>query len=282
MGKFTKAFEKNFPQKNGTAEPASGRTGEAYTPSAESRRAVSGKNGADSLGIYSDSSWDERLKLSTEPYSQVFESFRRLRTSILHSGRKPRTILVTSVMPGEGKGFVCANLGIALSRDIEHQALILDCDFRRPNLTRFFGLANEAGLVDHLQDGVDLSMLIRDTGHPKLSLLPSGKPPKNPSELISSNRMISFIGEISNGCKDRIILFDSPPSSFASEVNVLAKHMDGVILVIRHGRARKEEVKKYADTIGPEKILGLVYNACPEDRIGAFMSKRYGYGYYYY
>ncbi|MBC2714554.1 MAG: polysaccharide biosynthesis tyrosine autokinase [Desulfobacteraceae bacterium] len=261
MGKLTKAFEKTL-------------------------RAVEEKN-ANISDFFADDRWDQRLRLSTDPHSPFFESFRNLRTPILYqsSDQQPKTILITSVMPNEGKGFVCANLGIALSQALEHHALIVDCDLRRPTLAQLFGLTNETGLVDHLQDKVDLSLLIRKTGQPKLSILPSGKPPQNPSELLSSGRMISFINEIAERYQDRIILFDSPPNIVASETSVLAKHLDGVILVVRHGASKKEDVKKLVDTLGPENILGLVYNAYPENKMKTFLNKKkmkYGYNHYYY
>ena len=192
--------------------------------------------------------------------------------------------MVTSVMPSEGKGFVCANLGIALAKDMEHYALLVDCDLRRPNLARMFGLSNETGLVDHLEDNIDLSLLIRKTSQDKLSLLPSGTPPENPSELLSSARMIKLIDELAERYQDRIILFDSPPNIVASETKILAKHLDGVIIVIRHGVAKKEDVKKLVDTVGPDSIIGLVYNAFPEDKLNTLLNykAKYGYDKYYY
>jgi len=224
------------------------------------------------------------MQLSINPHSPFFESFRRLRTPILYpsSGNPPKTILVTSVVPHEGKGFVCANLGIALSQGMEHHALMLDCDLRRPTLSQLFGLPNDAGLVDHLQDNVDLSLLIRKTSQEKLSLIPSGKPPKNPSELLNSSRMVALINELAERYKDRIILFDSPPNIIASETSILAKHLDGVILVVRYGASKREHVKDFVDTIGPEKILGLVFNAYPENTMESFIDKKMGYGYHEY
>ena len=260
MGKITKAIEKSA----GTAN----------------------KTGIQRSDFFSDLNWDPRLQLSTDPTSPFFEQFRNLRAPILYpsSGKQPKTILVTSVLPGEGKGFVCANLGIALSQDMEHHALMVDCDLRRPTLATIFGLTNESGLVDHLQDNVDLSLLIRKTGQPKLSALPSGKPPKNPAELLTSAKMITLINELAEHYQDRIILFDSPPNIVASETRILAKHLDGVILVIRHGAAKREEIKNLVETIGPENILGIVYNAYPENKIKTLMENKMGYGYdrYYY
>jgi len=284
MGKFSKALEKSSGASGRAARSAATEKRESF----EDVKHKSGKTIDQDTGrlsaSFSSASWDERLKLSTDPYSRYFENFRRLRASILYpkTGSRSRTILVTSVAPGEGKGFICANMGVALSQDVEHHALMLDCDFRRPTLSKLFGIKNDTGLVDYLQDGVDLSYLIRKTGQPKLSLIPSGKPPRNPSELLSSQRMAALINELAERYPDRLILVDSPPNTVASETNILAQHLDGVVLVIRHGVSKKEHVRKLVETLGPDKITGLVYNGYPQNAFGQLLDKKMGYAYNYY
>jgi len=284
MGKLSQALEKISPKMPRPATPEqseSQKNGNQATtsPTPSGQEKNSGRE-----GWFSHERWDPRLQLSINPHSPFFESFRRLRTPILYpsSGNPPKTILVTSVVPHEGKGFVCANLGIALSQGMEHHALMLDCDLRRPTLAQLFGLPNDTGLADHLQDNVDLSLLIRKTGQEKLSLIPSGKPPRNPSELLNSSRMVALINELAGRYQDRIVLFDSPPNIVASETSILAKHLDGVILVVRHGASKREHVKNFVDTIGPDKILGLVFNAYPENTMESFLDKKMGYGYHEY
>lgn len=225
--------------------------------------------------------WDERLQLANAPYSPTSEYFRRLRSQLLHAEHKPRTLLVTSIMPGEGKGFVCANLGIALSQDMEHHVLLLDCDLRRPTLAKIFGVNNESGIAEYLQNSNAPSPPMKKTGQPKLFLIPSGNPPENPSELISSAKMTAFVKKLAEYNQDRIVLVDSPPSSFAAETMVLAKHLDGVILVIRSGAAPREAVKKFVSSVGREKIRGIVFNAKPEDKVQSLIYRSKGYGYEY-
>ncbi len=287
MGKLTKAFEKSYsPQKGEDAIDHTGSEGKSpevdVFPSASATGPVPQK-GPDLEGFFENEKWNPRLKLTTDPHSPLFESFRRLRMPILYpsSGSKAKTILVTSVGPNEGKGFICANLGVAIAQDIEHQALLLDCDFRHPTLAGYFGLTNDAGLVDHLKDNVDLSLLIRKTGQPKLSMVPCGKPPENPSEMLTSSKMIDLIREVSEGYDDRIVLFDSPPSIVASETTILAKQLDGVILVVRHGVSKREHVKKFVDAVGRDKIIGIIFNAYPESTLESFVDKKLGYGYEY-
>jgi exopolysaccharide/PEP-CTERM locus tyrosine autokinase len=207
--------------------------------------------------------WDERLSMATATTGPVAESIRALRTRILFpsSGPIPRSILVTSAAPGEGKSFICANLGISLAQGMDNYCLLVDCDLRRPTQHDLFGLENRAGLSDYLQQKKQLSELLVPSGVDKLSVLQAGAHSINPAELLSSASMVGLVEEISRRYDDRIVLLDSPPLHAASETAVLAQHVDGVVLVVRYGASRREYVKALADTIGREKILGVVFNA---------------------
>lgn len=208
--------------------------------------------------------WDERLLSATENLSGTAESFRKLRTLILHPerGKPARSIMMLSAEPQEGKSFVCANLGVSIANDIDHKALLIDCDLRRPSLHNLFGMKCPKGLVDHLKDNnVDISSLIFSTGLPNLSIIPAGHPPDNPSELVSFEKMSAVIKELTNRDDDRLMLLDSPPFQAAAETLILSQLVDKIILVVRWGRASREGIKKMADNVGLEKIIGVVFNA---------------------
>lgn len=279
MGKVFKALDKasqiaadagdNQPdnEKNQDVEPTPSRkttTSSSLTLSVkkESRRA--------------DGSWDERLTLATTVTGPAAESFRSLRTRILHppSGKVPRSLLVTSATPGEGKSFVCANLGIALAQGVDHYCLIADCDLRRPSQHRLFGVSAERGLVHYLRDDEELTSMILPAGIETLSLLPAGPPPVNPAELLGSASMARLVDELENRYDDRILLIDSPPLQAASETAILAQHVDGVILVVRWGGGRREHIQKLVELIGREQIIGVVFNAYKENVLD---SKVFGY-----
>ncbi|MBU1710840.1 MAG: CpsD/CapB family tyrosine-protein kinase [Proteobacteria bacterium] len=222
--------------------------------------------------------WNEKLLAANESRSEISENFRRLRTKILHpqEGRPPRVILVTSVAPGEGKSFVCANLGVTLATGLEQHALLVDCDLRRPTLAGMFGLKNDIGVVDHLMDGKDISHLIKKTSLDKLSIIPSGRPPVNPAEVIGSEKMVSLIEEVVNRYGDRYVLLDGPPMYAASETMVLAKFVDAIVLVVRWGVAGREQAKELIESLGRKKVIGIVFNAYEESKLGSKLS-----GYYY-
>ena len=163
--------------------------------------------------------------------------------------------------PRKAKSFVCANLGVSIAQSLEQQALIIDCDLRRPSLQGLFGLKHQKGLTNYLRDGDNLSNLIHTTGLPKLSIIPSGLPPDNPSELLSSNKMPAMLEELANTYEDHLILLDSPPFHAASEALVLSQLVDKIVLVVRWGKSGRENVKKMIELVGREKIIGVVFNA---------------------
>ncbi len=264
MGKFSKALDKVDSLEGGTADRdmkressvASGGTG-GRRPSTQQGPVVK------AVRKSSSGSWDERLSQATMVTGPAAESFRTLRSRILHpsSGVVPRSLLITSAVPGEGKSFVCANLGVVLAQGMDHYCLMVDCDLRKPALHRLFGLPLHQGLVNYLRDGDDLTSMIMSAGVETLSLLPAGPPPVNPAELLGSERMTRLVEELENRYDDRIILLDSPPMQAASETAVLARQVDGVILVVRWGGSRRENLHKLVELIGPERIVGVVFNA---------------------
>jgi protein-tyrosine kinase len=207
--------------------------------------------------------WDERLLKVAGFSGRLSESFRVLRSRILHPSdaeKNLKTILVTSTAPGEGKSFVSANLAISLAQGMDQYCLVVDCDLRRPTLAGLFGMSNVPGLSDYLQAKCGVPGIIQKTSVEKLALLASGSPPVNPSELLGSSRMQGLVQEISSRYNDRFIIFDSPPIQAASETAVLAKQVDGVILVIRWGASGRGHVKRLVEDIGKEKIIGVVFN----------------------
>ncbi|WP_051305340.1 polysaccharide biosynthesis tyrosine autokinase [Desulfogranum mediterraneum] len=228
--------------------------------------------------------WDERLLLSAATTGMVAESIRTLRTRILYPimGTPPRTLLVTSASPGEGKSFICANLGISLAQGVDNYCVIVDSDLRRPSQHALFGLQNRQGIVDHLQQGVPVGELILKSGLDKLSILPAGPPPVNPAELSGSGSMISLVDELRSRYEDRFVLVDSPPLHAAAETAVLAQHVDGVVLVVRHGISRREHVRQLVETIGREKILGVVFNAYTTSALDSKVFGYYDYQHDYY
>jgi exopolysaccharide/PEP-CTERM locus tyrosine autokinase len=215
------------------------------------------------------------------PKSFEAEQFKILRTNLLfaESGKMPRSVMVTSTMSGEGKSFVAANLAVSVARHVNWNVLLIDCDLRRPNIHRQFGFQNIAGLSDYLADGDDLEPLLLKTGIENLTILPAGKMPDNPSELLSSNRMAALLKEAASRYKDRLIIIDSPPPTMTAESGALARYVDGILLVVKYGTTPKSSAKDLIGKLGRKKIIGAVINNFD---IGSsrYRKKYYGADYY--
>ncbi|MDD5759900.1 MAG: CpsD/CapB family tyrosine-protein kinase [Desulfobulbaceae bacterium] len=226
--------------------------------------------------------WDEKLVVFSDPASPLAENFRLLRTQVLYpaSGKAYKKIMITSTVPGSGKSFVCANLGISLAQGLDQHALMVDCDLRRSRLASLFNCPNDKGLVDYLQDGEDLGRLIVKTGMRKLSVIPRGRRPPNPAELLGSAKVEKMFAELGSRYDDRFILIDTPPTLAASETAVLAQHVDGVILVVRWGVGARTPIKQLVESLGQDKIIGVVFNAYEANMLSAKMSGYDEYGQY--
>ena len=196
------------------------------------------------------------------PQSFEAEQFKILRTNLLfaESGKTPRSVMVTSAVPGEGKSFVAANLAISVAQHVNWNVLLIDCDLRRPSVHRQFGFENVAGLSEYLANGSDLEPLLHKTGIQNLTILPAGALPDNPSELLSSERMIALLEEVASRYHDRLIILDSPPPKLTAESGALARYVDGILLVVKYGSTPKDSVTELISKLGKKKIIGAVIN----------------------
>jgi exopolysaccharide/PEP-CTERM locus tyrosine autokinase len=212
--------------------------------------------------VYEQTEINESLVTLLNPESFEAEQFKILRTNLLFpiSGNPPRTIMVTSAVPGEGKSFVSANLAISIAQGIDEHVLLMDCDIRRPCLHTRFGFNDVRGLSDYLADDASISSVLLKTKLKKLTMLPGGKPYNNPSELLTSEKMLALLKEVKIRYKDRYIIIDSPPPKLSAETSAIARQVDGIILVVKYGSTNREIVSDLINIIGKEKILGVIIN----------------------
>ncbi|HEX8186625.1 MAG TPA: polysaccharide biosynthesis tyrosine autokinase, partial [Blastocatellia bacterium] len=217
---------------------------------------------------------DQLVSLDTR--SSAAEAYRVLRTSVLLSaaGQPPKTILITSGQPGEGKTTTAINTAISLSQ-LGASVLIIDCDLRRPTTHKVLGVDHIQGLSTYLSHNtVTLDEVIQKLSIANLSLLPCGPIPPNPAELIISDRMKEMLRELSERY-DHIII-DSPPLINVTDPVILSTMVDGVILVVHGGKSTRDIVRRARQelsTVGA-KIFGVVLNNVD--------LKREGYDNYYY
>jgi capsular exopolysaccharide synthesis family protein len=222
------------------------------------------------------------LAMVKDVRSPIAESYRHLRTSLLLSsaGTAPRTILVTSSQPSEGKTTTAINTAFMLAQT-GAQVLIIDCDLRRPRLHAHFNISNAQGLTNCLSGNAsDVDSVIQDYAPlPNLKLLPSGPMPPNPAELLGSEEMRKLLNALSE--KFTHVIVDSPPAISFTDASILSTFVDGVILVVHGGRSSRAVVRRAKQQlldIGAH-IFGIVLNNVRIEKTHDYYYGGY-YGYY--
>ncbi|MEA2205862.1 MAG: polysaccharide biosynthesis transport protein [Blastocatellia bacterium] len=216
------------------------------------------------------------LALIEDVRSPVAESYRHLRTSLLLStaGQAPRTILVTSSQPSEGKTTTAVNTAVMLAQT-GADVLIIDCDLRRPRLHTHFGMPNTHGLTNCLSGESDMDGLMQAYEKlPNLKVMTSGPVPPNPAELLGSDEMRKVLAALSE--RFAHIIVDSPPCISFTDAAILSTLVDGVILVVHGGhssRAVVRRAKQQLVDVGAH-IFGVVLNKVKIE------AEDYYYGYY--
>ncbi len=216
-----------------------------------------------------------RLVVVDDAQSFTSEAYRVLRTNLHYANPDTplRRILVTSTAPGEGKSTTLSNLGVALAQ-AERSVLLVDSDLRRPILHHVFNQRINPGLTAYLAGDALFQAVIVKTSIPNLSLVPSGRIPPNPAELLASRRMREFLETA--GERYDMVLLDSPPVLAVTDACALASMMDGVLLVVGSGAIPQAAVRRAKDQMDAAhgRILGVVMNR--------FDARSDGYSRYYY
>jgi capsular exopolysaccharide synthesis family protein len=222
-----------------------------------------------------------KLVGTDEVSSGALEQYRKLAATLHHAQeeRSIQVVMATSSLPGEGKSLTTSNLALTLSESFQRRVLLIDADLRRPTVQRIFGIATIEGLDAGLKGKPDRPMPLTRLSD-RLWVLPAGRPNPDPLSGLTSDRMRRLIQE-ARGQFDWVII-DTPPVSLLPDANLMAANVDGVLLVVRAGKAPFQLVKRTVETIGHERILGVVMNAVDfrHDRNAGGYYEYYGAGYY--
>jgi exopolysaccharide transport family protein len=224
------------------------------------------KNGTESARKkLSVTSSKEAVELVTQsrPQSQMAESYRALRTSLLLTslGAPPKVILVTSALPQEGKTTTSINCAIVLAQK-GTRVLLIDADLRRPGIHKTLGIGPRTGLSNVLTGSTTLSQAVVRSGVlPTLFVLPAGTPPPNPAELLASSNMKDVLAELSEQY-DHIVV-DTPPTLSVTDAVVMSTRADAVVLVIRSGQTTKQALRRARDILMQvnARVCGVLLNA---------------------
>ncbi len=243
--------------------------------------------GANLLGIIPDLSNlkdSEKYKLvlenkntsGVEPFLGVYSSVK------IHSKLDfPKSILVTSTIPGEGKTLVSSNLAGSFARHGK-SVLLIDCDLRRPMLHRHFENTNETGLINWFENGASLEGDLSVNPHlgivqlgENISLLTSGGRSKTPTHLLES----PVFGQLLEKLKKHydLLVVDSPPLGAVTDSLLIAERVDEVVYVCRFNRAYRKHIRLYIKALraGKNELLGVVLNGLSPRRIEYYSNYRY-------
>ena len=215
-----------------------------------------------------------------DPKSPYAEAYRTVRTSLLFSSPKdpPRTIVVTSPGPREGKTANAVNLAVTMAA-AGKKVLLVDADMRKPRVHKVFGFENTTGLADILGGMNDIGKTLRKSPCPGLTVMTSGRVPANPSELLGADRMHQFLEAVGKSF-DRIVL-DTTPLIAVTDATLAGLAADGVILVVNAGAAGKRILRRCIDQLQSVSVnvIGTVLNSMDARRGSSYYSS-YHYAYY--
>jgi len=178
--------------------------------------------------------------------------------SLVDSGN---LIVVTSSLPGEGKTFTAVNLALSISLERDHTVLLMDADAAKSDVTHLFGLDMMPGLSDVLlEKSACVGDVLVRTDIPDLTILPSGLPHPQMTELLASKRMEKVMAEIAERYHDRIIIIDAPPVLATSEAHLLTQLAGQIAFVVRASETPQHVVQEAIETLDKSKAIGLILN----------------------
>ncbi len=221
------------------------------------------------------------LIVHVDPLSPRAESFRALRTNLQFLDMDGRSsFVVTSSLPAEGKSSTTVNLAIALA-DAGKKVALLDADLRKPKVAEYLGLEGGVGLTDVLIGRVRVGDVMLPWGGRSLFVLPAGKIPPNPSELLGSQQMKTLLEVLERDFD--VVLCDAPPLLPVTDAAILAKSTSGAIIAVASGKPNRHQLSAAVDTLETvgAKVAGVVMTMMPmrgpDAYYGQYGGTAYGY-----
>lgn len=223
------------------------------------------------------SEFEKDIFVHTNPKDPASEAFRSFRTSVVFSSTEEhpiKSLLITSPGPGEGKTTTLCNLGIAIAQSGK-TVLLIDGDMRKPRLHEVFKKTNDEGLSNFLCGQSKLEAIVQETQIGHLSIISSGAIPPNPSELLVSHKLKEFLSLVCE--RFDYVIFDSPPIIMLTDASLIARAVDGTVIVVESNKTSKRALSRIAKNLKDHKIriIGSFFNKVP------ITSKNY-YNYAYY
>jgi len=207
-----------------------------------------------------------------DPRSFEAEQYRMLRHVVetLRKGAILHVVAVTSPGAGDGKTTTAINLAGALAQSADARVLLVDLDIRRPAVARQLRLSGaRRSLVDALRDpGLTLEDTVEHLAHFNLSVLPASGPAVAPYELLKSPRLEALLDEARR--RYEYVVLDTPPFVPVPDGRIIAKYVDGFLIVVKAHRTPRGALAQTLDLVDPAKVTGLVFNGDNTRRSGYY------------
>ena len=217
---------------------------------------------------------EAKLVSMSSPSSFASERYRALKAKLyqMRDVKTLKTILVTSAVASEGKSFTAVNLALTIAQEIGQKVLLVDADLRRPSIHKVLGVSKEKGLADLLGQDASATQIVLKTNHSNLHVVPAGKIPERPAELLNTQGMREFLASAAE--QFDWVIVDSPPIVPLADAELMSTLVDGVLLVVRANQTPASLITKAVQTLQGRNVLGIVFN-------GIEKSKSSKYEYYY-
>jgi capsular exopolysaccharide synthesis family protein len=213
--------------------------------------------------------------LRDQPLAAPSEAIRRLRTNLqfIDIAHRPKSIVISSSIPGEGKSTIAINLAVSLA-DSGSRVILVDADLRRPSVAEYLGIEGAVGLTTVLIGRAEVEDVVQPLGKTNLDLLPAGQIPPNPSELLGSMAMADLLEQLS-GSYDMVLL-DSPPLLPVTDAVVLSNLAGGALVVVGADRIHRPQLQQSLESLetAGAHLFGIVMN-----KIARREAAAYAYGY---
>lgn len=216
---------------------------------------------------YYDEQDQERLVSLYAPGSPEAKRIDILRSQLLFPfhGEPPRTIMIASAAPREGRSLLTANLAVSFARGLQQFVMVLDCHLTDPVMHNLLQVPRQPGLTDFLEQDLPVPDIIHRTPVDKLTVVPAGSPSQRSAEILATDKMAGLLTELRARYKDRYILLDTPPVQAFDDPAVLARMVEGIVYVVLSGETDRELALRGLRALPEEKIVGVVLN----DMLGA-------------
>ena len=206
----------------------------------------------------------ERRVMTAYETGPFVDSFKILRTQVMHRLRENgwNVLGITSPDEGEGKTLTAVNLAVSLAMETTQTVLLVDGNLMSPSVHEFFGLDEDyLGLTDYLLDDEPLEDLLLNPGIDRFVILPGGRPVSSSTELLTSPKMVTLVQEMKHRYRSRVVIFDLPPLLHQADVLAFAPYTDALLLVVEEGKTTAEEVKSALSLVTKSHpLLGTVLN----------------------